>query len=293
MGETMYGEASGRTGTQPTVDLLVPTRDRHDCLRRSLPSWRANGVRIILCDQSAHPFVADGVHVLHRPDIAGLPAARNALLAASDAEVVVFLDDDCEIAPGFVREVQRLAHSEPAIIAWGPVVEQRGRWMRRAHRIAHLGAFHDDRRLIDGRRNQSANALFGCCFAVRRTAALRVGFDARRPGYALGEDFDFFRRLTHAHPQARVRFARGLVAVHRRDGEDRADRFSRGLAKGAFLGWIARRHGQGNPATPLHLLVALLCAASGRGQEPADWRGVLAGLWSADGHGRAKKRAAR
>jgi len=280
------------TATGPTVDLLVPTRSRHDCLRRSLPSWLATGARIILCDQSPQPFAADGVRVLHRPDIAGLPAARNVLLAASDAKVVVFLDDDCEIAADFVRVIQRLAQSELTTIAWGPVVEQRGRWIRRAHRIGHLGAFHDSRRLMAGQSDLSTNALFGCCFAVRRDAAQRVGFDARRPGYALGEDFDFFRRLANAHPQARMRFASNLTAVHRRDGEDRAAPFTRGLAKSAFLLWVARRHGQGNPATLGHLVMALLCAASGRGQEPADWHGVLAGLWRTDGHGRVKKSAA-
>lgn len=293
MGEAARRETAGAAEDHPSVDLLVPTRNRHECLRRSLPSWLATGARIILCDQSAQPFAAAGVHVLHRPDLAGLPAARNALLAASDAEVVVFLDDDCEIAADLVRVVRRLARSEPATIAWGPVVERRGRWTRRAHRIGHLGAFHDVRRLVGGRGDHPTNALFGCCFAVRRRAAERVGFDARRPGYALGEDFDFFRRLARAHPTAGMRFARDLVAVHRRDGEDRAEPFARGLAKGAFLLWIARRHGHGNPLTLGHLLVALVCAASGRGQEPADWRGVLAGLWRTDAHGRLGKSPAR
>ena len=282
-------ETAGGREWRPTVDLLVPTRNRHACLRRSLPSWRATGAPIVLCDQSARPLVADGVRVLHRPDLAGLPAARNVLLATSTADVVVFLDDDCEIAPDFIQVVQRLARDEPAAIAWGPVVEERGRWLRRAHRLAHLGAFHDVRRLVTAGSERATNALFGCCFAVRRAAARRVGFDARRPGYALGEDFDFFRRLAHAHPGHRLRFARDLHAIHRRDGEDRADPFTRGAAKGAFLQWLARRHGQGNPLTPVHLLVALLCAASGGGQEPADWRGVLAGLQQADGHGRLKK----
>lgn len=290
---TVGCEAVGAEGGSPTVDLLVPTRDRHDCLHRSLPSWRATGARIILCDQSAQPFTANDVRVVHRPDLAGLPAARNVLLQTSTAEVVVFLDDDCAIAPDFVRVVQRLARSEPAVMAWGPVVEQRGRWIRRAHRMGHLGAFHDVRRLISGPSDQMTNALFGCCFAVRRATALRVGFDARRPGYALGEDFDFFLRLAHAHPHTSLRFASDLMAHHRRDGENRSTPFARGLAKGAFLSWIARRHGQGNPATLAHLTVALLCAASGRGHEPADWRGVLAGLWGVDGHGRAKKRSAR
>ena len=54
-------ETASATAGSPTVDLLVPTRNRHDCLRRSLPSWLATGARIILCDQSPTPFAAAGV----------------------------------------------------------------------------------------------------------------------------------------------------------------------------------------------------------------------------------------
>lgn len=282
-------------GSGVSIDLLIPTRNRHECLARSLASWRqaAEGrAGIILCDQSARPFLADDVVTLHRPDLAGLPAARNVLLAASRAEVVVFLDDDCEIAADFVARIAELARREPRSIAWGPVVETRGVWTRRAHRLVHLGAFHDERRLLHHPHDRATGALFGCSFAVRRREAAHVGFDARRPGYALGEDLDFFRRLSAAHPGRIIRFDRRLRAVHRQDGADRADAYRRGLGKGAFLAWLARRHGQGNPATLLHLGLALLAAASGRGQEPANWRGVLRGLHQADGHGRLGKTGA-
>ncbi len=265
----------------PTVDLLIPTRNRHDCLRRNLPSWQAAAAGragIILCDQSAQAFTAAEVKILHRPELAGLPAARNVLLAASSAEVVIFLDDDCEIAADFVQVVQCLAREEQNVLAWGPVVEHRSRWNRRLHRLVHHGAFADQRRLLAGPSDRPTAALFGCCFAVRRVAATAIGFDARRPGYALGEDLDFFKRLAAAHPPRCTRFVRRLHAVHRQDGADRADAYRRGLAKGAFLLWLARRHGGGDPLTLLHLGLALLAAASGRGHEPASWRGVLAGL---------------
>ena len=265
----------------PTVDLLVPTRNRHECLQRSLPSWlsaAAGRAGIILCDQSPQPFAAAEIRVLHRPELSGLPAARNVLLASSSADVVVFLDDDCEIAADFVQVVQQLAQQELHLLAWGPVVEQRGRWTRRLHRLVHHGVFDDPRRLVDGPCDHPTRALFGCCFAVRRSQAQALGFDARRCGYALGEDFDFFTRLSASHPLACSRFVRHLHALHRQDGADRADHFRRGLAKGAYLHWLARRHGQGNPATLFHLGLALLAAASGHGQEPASWRGVVAGL---------------
>ena len=258
--------------------VLIPTRDRHACLARSLrtvlPAAGAIDAEIVVCDQSAIPFAATpAIRVLHRPDLSGLPAARNALLRATAAEVVCFLDDDTDLAPDFGLRLRELAETEPEVTAWGPVVEVRDARTRRLHRVAQHGVFRDPRRLTGRHNDRSTRALFGCCFAVRRTAALATGFDARRPGYALGEDFDFFLRL--AGP---VRFASTLRAVHRRDGGGRADPQTRGLDKAAFLIWLARRHGGPNPATLLHLLLALAAAASGKGQEPGALRGVLGGI---------------
>jgi len=258
--------------------VLIPTKNRHPCLagslRTVLRAAAAAGVEIVVCDQSPRPFPpSPGVRVLHRPDLAGLPAARNALLRATDAEVVVFLDDDTDLAPDFALRLRELAAAEPAVTAWGPVVEVRDVRTRRLHRLAQHGVFRDPRRLTARRCDRATRALFGCCFAVRRDAALRTGFDARRSGYALGEDLDFFLRLGGP-----VRFAATLRAVHRRDGGGRADPLARGRAKADFLIWLARRHGGRDPATVLHLLIALAAAATGLGQERGAARGVLRGI---------------
>jgi len=267
----------------PVFAILVPSRDRHDALRRSLPALRAaarsGGGRVLVCDQSAEPFpAADGVEVLHRPDLPGLPAARNVLLdAAGGAGVVGFCDDDAEPAANFGAVAVRLARDEPEFAAWGPVVETRPRRVQHCHRLTQLGCLRDPRRLLHRRRDAPTTALFGCCFAVRRDAAVAVGgFDARRPGYALGEDLDFFLRLGAAG--YRLRFSRELACVHREDAAGRADPRARGRAKARFLRWLARRHGGRNPATLLHLGLALAGAAAGRGREPAAALGVLRGL---------------
>jgi GT2 family glycosyltransferase len=260
-----------------TTAFLIPTRNRHHSLGRTLRLVRRAalaGDEILLCDQSATPFAAGpGARVLHRPDLNGLPAARNALLAATTAEIACFLDDDTDLAPDFGSRLRELSAREPEVLGWGPVVEARPRRVRRLHRLAQLGVFHDPRRLLGGPCDAPTRALFGCCFAVRTDQARRVGFDARQPGYALGEDYDFFLRLGGP-----LRFARALRAVHRRDGGGRADPDARGRAKARLLLWLAHRHGRGNPATPLHLALAIGAAASGRGEEPASIPGLLAGL---------------
>ncbi len=262
--------------------FLIPSRDRHGELARWLPSvLRAAqrvGAAVLICDQSARPFPAPpGATVLHRPDLGGLPAARNALLAASTAGLVCFLDDDTEIAGDFATVLLALAAAEPGTVAWGPVVEIRPRAVRRLHRLAQLGVFHDPRRLLGRRRDQPTSALFGCCFAVRRAAAVATGFDARRAGYALGEDLDFCLRLRRL---GGLRFVRGLRAIHHRATAGRAGRPRRGRAKGTFLAWLAHRHGGHNPFTLLHLALAIGAAASARGEEPGTLSGIMRGLWT-------------
>ncbi len=270
------------------IAFLIPSKGRHQCLARTLPhllravaAAPAGSCEIVVCDQSPTPFLSPpGVHLLHRPLLSGLPAARNLLLASCQAPVVCFLDDDTDLGSDFALALLALAEREPTQQAWGPVVEVRARSARRLHRALQLGVFHDPRRQCAARRDRAATALFGCCFAVRRTVALRTGFDARLRGYALGEDLDFFLRLApRVGGAGAMRFAAALRAIHRRDGADRADAHSRGEAKAAFLLRLARRHGGRNPVTLLHLAIALLAAASGRGAEPATWRGVWRGLW--------------
>jgi GT2 family glycosyltransferase len=235
--------------------VLIPTKHRHAELARSLatvlPMAQACGAMVLVCDQSPEPFAHPGVRVLHRPDLPGLPAARNALLAAMDAEVVLFLDDDTDVAMDLGCRLLALAATEPEVAAWGPVVERRPLSLRRLHRLFQLGALRDPRRLTDGPCDRPTMALFGCCCAVRRKAALAVGgFDARLTGYALGEDLDFCLRLHAAG--FRLRFASGLQATHRGVGGQRP-----GLgAVLRFLRRTASRHGRGNPATPAHLALA-------------------------------------
>ncbi len=272
-----FPPASMGDAQKPTLAFLIPTKNRHAALPRTLAlvlATRGPQDDMIICDQTATPFAAPrGVRVLHRPDLNGLPAARNVLLAHTQADIAVFLDDDTDLAQDFAEKLRTLAASEPDICGWGPVCETRPRKLRRLFRLAQFGVFHDPRRLLGKRIDGPTRALFGCCFAVRTASARAVGFDARRPGYGLGEDLDFCLRLGKP-----LRFAADLRAIHRREGANRAAPWARGVAKGRFLLWLARRHGGGNPATVIHLAIALAAAASGRGDEPASPWGVIAGI---------------
>ena len=244
--------------------LCIPSKHRHAQLTQSLtsllPMARRAGAAVLVCDQSPQPFSHPGVTVIHRPELAGLPAARNVLLQATDADIVLFLDDDTDVAADLGERILALAAAEPGVAAWGPVVETRKTWARRLHRLLHLGCLRDTRRLTVRRCDAPTRELFGCCFAVRREAALAVGgFDARLPGYALGEDRDFCWRLHAAG--FRLCFAARLRAHHRAVGGQRPAL----AARLRYLRWFATRHGRGNPATVLHLLLTALAWSLRRG----------------------------
>lgn len=269
------------------VCIAIPSKDRHDSLNKTLSSALACKVPILICDQSDEPYQPDTeqdsgqlVKVYHRPLIRSLPAARNMLLEASTAfDLVIFIDDDSDLAPSFVTICQQLAAEKPDCPAWGPVIEQRSRWQQRLSRLSQWGCFRDERRLTSGPNERQSRALFGCAFVVRRAAAQAIGgFDTSRLGYALGEDFDFFLRLSQRW--GRSGFSKDLHAVHREDGTNRASPLNRGAAKARYWVFLARRHGGGNPATLLHLGLALCGAASGLGREPGAALGVLKGLFS-------------
>lgn len=236
-----------------TLVVCIPSKNRHAELRQSMPSVLAMAARamaqVVVCDQSDQAFIHPGVRVLHQPWLTGLPAARNALLASVMDELVLFLDDDTDVAEDLGLRLLELADSEPHIDAWGPVIERRSSWPRRLHRLLHLGCMRDVRRLTVAACNHKTRELFGCCFAVRRQVAVACGgFDARMVGYALGEDRDFCWRL-HRRGSL-MRFAAELCATHRAVGGQRPALRQRLH----YLRWFTARHGRGNPATVLHLL---------------------------------------
>ena len=200
----------------------------------------------------------------------------------------VFHDDDCLIADDFVVELWNLCQKHPGIHGWGPVVEGRARQTQRLHRLAQLGAQRDSRRLLSRR-----------CTVLPRRFWLLHGFSARcccnscrscrsqktLPGQAaldlwgtLWVNYALCTALTaHGHV---LSFGQGLRAAHLNAAAGRAAAGERGAARASWFRQLARTHGRSNPCSLLHLGWACLTAATGAGQEPGHWRGILRGLLS-------------
>ncbi|MFL6177700.1 MAG: glycosyltransferase family 2 protein [Ornithinibacter sp.] len=224
---------------RPRLDVLVPTFERPAALAVTLAGLAAQplpGSRVLISDQSAQPVTGDGavlamIRVLEHHGVTvdcnrhlprrGLAEQRQHLLESSQAEHVLFLDDDVWLEPwavgtlltaidrlgcGFVGyAVQGLSyradvreHELTTFEPWnGAVVPERVRrgepeWDRhRLHNAAnptHLGA---RLRLGPGEFTAYKVAWIGACVLYRRSALLDCGgfsFWDRLPQEHAGED---------------------------------------------------------------------------------------------------------
>lgn len=127
----------------------------------------------------------------------GLTSQRNLMLRSTDADVVVFFDDDFIPARDYVAEVESLFEAYPTIMmATGNVL---------ADGITGPGLTHaEGLHILQHCRQNEGSPLpepvyngYGCNMAVRMKPVRdnRIEFDERLPLYAWLEDVDFSRRL--------------------------------------------------------------------------------------------------
>ena len=99
----------------PEVSVIIPTRQRHDALRRALASLArqplAPAFEVVVAVDGSTDGTNEMIDALESPyDLRrvqmpgrGRAAACNAAIAAARAEVVIILDDDMQVAEGFVE----------------------------------------------------------------------------------------------------------------------------------------------------------------------------------------------
>lgn len=134
MSEARPSHSPAGSLTCPTVTVAIPTRGRPHDLARCLqslvavdyPSWD-----VLVVDQSDDPHTKQlcegftarlpGFRYCHMTG-KGASRARNLALQASSAEILAFLDDDCTVDVGWLRQVAEvLARHPSAAIVVGTV----------------------------------------------------------------------------------------------------------------------------------------------------------------------------
>src|SRR3954470_7238649 len=224
------------------ASVVVPTRDRSAylgvALDSVLPQARAAGAEVLVVldgpdAESAAVASARGVRTISHARSRGLNAARNTGSAETTGELVVFVDDDVEVRPGWLDALLAAAATEPEVdVFTGPVF---ARFEDHAFRIC--GREGPPVTFLDlGPVDVDAPHAWGANLAIRRGALERVGrFDEARPLY--GDEQEWQDRL-RAGERPRIRYVAGAALDHRRAGDDAR---LGSLARAAYARGVASR----------------------------------------------------
>ncbi|MGO9320166.1 MAG: glycosyltransferase [Solirubrobacteraceae bacterium] len=210
----------------PPASIVIPTRARLAYLEVALSSIAPEAARLgaeVLVIDDAGPSRAArelaarfGARYEPHPGPLGLNVARNTGVERSHGELVVFVDDDVRVRPGWLQALLDAAREHPQVEVFtgpisarleGPAPRTCGR-ERPPITTLELGA-HD----VDARFAWGAN------MAIRRDALERVGpFDVSLEHG--GDEQEWQERLRASTPGARVLYVAGASVEHRRAGAD-------------------------------------------------------------------------
>ena len=212
--------------------VIIPTRNRPEALARTLLDLaprleEAAGCEAIVVDDGSSPPAATPPTLagcecrVVRLTGAGRSAARNEGADAAGGDILVFIDDDMSVGPGFVRAHQQAHEAGADVLCVGSV--------RLAPGIAATPFGRFRQALEDGILEQvrSGSVPDNFCTAqnmsVSRKSWNRLGgFDVTLQS---AEDQDL--ALRHVAHGGRIVFAPGAVAVHRDSVSDMRAYFHR------------------------------------------------------------------
>ena len=202
--------------------VAVPTRNRAGYLDVALASLvpqvaDADAELLVIVDGPDPTSVAvarrHGARVLARERRSGANAARNLALAESDAELVIFVDDDITADPGWLAALLRAAAQLPDHDVFGGPIRP---WLETPPR--HCGREPAPITALDlGSRDRDTRYVWSANMAVRRRAHARVG-PFLEALHGRGEEEEWLDRLHRSG--GRVRYVADAGVRHRRSGAD-------------------------------------------------------------------------
>jgi len=192
-----------------SIGIVIPTFQRVHLLIRCLEKLPASGVEIVVSDdgnaeatrQYVEPMFPN-VRVVQGPK-RGPAANRNNGARHMNAELLIFLDDDCIPDDGLVEAYREAVAALPEVGIF-------------EGRISPLGIPKGFACSVPD--NETGGYLWSCNFAVRRKVFVKTGgFDERFP-FAANEDMDLHLRLQKAGTCKFIRSARVFHYYETRSG---------------------------------------------------------------------------
>ena len=190
----------------PAISVVIGTYERLEMLQRAVKSILANEgplFELIIVDQSIKRLPADyfsdaRVRIL-RGETRGLSAARNLGTSAALGELIAYTDDDCEVGPRWLGEIQKAFERHPKVgLILGSVLA--------GDRDSTAGfvpaCVHTEVRIYQQLDELPGLEVMGACMAIRKAVWQRLGgfWDEIGAGRRIraGEDYDFALRALDA-----------------------------------------------------------------------------------------------
>lgn len=218
------------SGMETTLDvsIIMPTFNRPHLLRRALQGVLLNhapfAVEVIVVDDGSPDAGAVEAVVreadpsgstirLVRQKNAGPGAARNAGAAASTADLLCFIDDDCVLTPGCLStlvSVHRDAARGERLVVMGQAVWNPEHRVNPLMEVAVRGAQFDYDSIVDPEQVLFTR-FYTACAAIERNAFLQEnGFDTTLPPFY--EDTEFAWRWVQGG--GRIAYRADAVVLH-------------------------------------------------------------------------------
>jgi len=174
------------------AQILALDRPPDEIIVVDQSDWYPEGVRERLEELGAAGVIR---YIYQRPP--NLPAARNRILAEARSDVVIFVDDDVELAPGFVAGHARNYFDDTVWAVAGRVRQRLGwprRWSPRRWRKELDYRFFN----FEGTERRDVGSFPGMNHSVRRRVLDLGGYDEGYTGVALREEGDLALRILEA-----------------------------------------------------------------------------------------------
>ena len=212
------------------ASVIVPTRARARYLGAALESLVSQDAgpdryEVVVVDDGPDPEtravtqrVAEDTRVrvryVEREGVPGLNSARNTGIAAAATEFVVFVDDDVEAPPGWLRALLAGRRRHPEALVLGGPIEVR----LEGFRLPLCGREPPPITALDaGPADREVEVVWGANMGIDRRAFELAGtFD---PGVPYGFDEDMWERRLRERG-GHVMYVADAGLVHRRDAAD-------------------------------------------------------------------------
>ena len=202
--------AAGRAATEPLASIVVVTFNNlpftRMCLASVLTNTESPAIEVVVVDNAStdetQAFLAElsqrdqRVQVICNPDNRGFAAANNQGLAAARGEILVLLNNDTIVPPGWLGRLTRhLKYPEIGLV--GPVTNRIGNTAEIKTNYSTYGQML----AFAGGRSGHANdidTLCMFCLAMRRETFETIGQLDERFGVGMFEDDDYSIRAQEA-----------------------------------------------------------------------------------------------